>query len=69
MKANLVCTISVISSAMGNFNYALEGLEENMGILNKTEALTRVRYLSNLCFLHIVTNHFSEAIEDVLSLR
>ena len=56
LRANLICTMSIISTNLGNFNYAVEILEDNYPLLNELQPLSKIRYVSNLCFLHIITS-------------
>lgn len=67
MSLTLKCTISVISSALGNYNYALEVLDSSA--MEGASLLVKLRCLANLCFLHVTMGAYNEAINAAREIR
>lgn len=67
MSLTLKCTISVISSALGNYNYALEVLDSS--VMEGASLLVKLRCLANLCFLHVTMGAYNEAINAAREIR
>jgi tetratricopeptide (TPR) repeat protein len=60
-KANLCCTIGVISISVGNYHYALQKFEESLTNIPTENHLLAIRSHSNLCLLYVLMGRYRHA--------